>query len=202
MIGLTDDPVRSELDELAPALRRRDPDALARTYELTADLLASIALGLLGDRHAAEDTVQEAFLRLVSAAPDIRGDGRSIRAWLVRTTRNVATDRLRKHANRFEAPTDTLPDTPAPGVDPADALPDPELVAALTALTEDQRTALVLRYVGGFSGHELGLALGRNRAAAYTLLRRAERALQRQLRVPVRSEPSRPSPTVTDESRP
>lgn len=176
------DPVLTELDDLVHGLRAGDATAFRRCYELTADMLASIAFGMLGDRHDAEDTVQDAFLALTRRAADLRGDGRSVRAWLVRTVRNAAIDRLRARGRRRETPVDEIPERQDPQEFPDDlgAL-DPPLTRALAHLTEKQRTALLLRHVAGMSGHEIADVLGSDRDAVYALISRAERTLRRHL---------------------
>lgn len=176
------DRVRTELDQLADRLRARDPDALARCYELTADLLASVALGILRDHHDAQDAVQDAFVSFARNAHRVEGDGRSIRAWLVQAVRSRSIDRVRSASRRREAPTSELPPQPAPpDPDPFEEVADPEFERAFARLTESQRTAMILYHVHGLSGHETAAAMGSNRAAVYTLLRRAEASMRRRL---------------------
>lgn len=188
------DPTLAELDDLVAGLRSGDPRAFHRCYQLTADLLASIALGMLGDPHDAEDTVQDAFLALTRRAAQISGDGRSVRAWLVTAVRNAAIDRLRARGRRRERPVADLPERRDPDGLPADLGLDPPLARALERLTDRQRTALLLRHVAGMSGDEIAEILGGNRDAIYALIARAERSLRRHLQdeLPVgsRSAPS------------
>lgn len=182
------DDTLARLDRLVDGLRAGDREAFHTCYQLTADLVASIAVGMLGDRHDAEEVVQDVFVRLARHASDFRGDGRSLRAWLVRTTRNAAVDRLRARARRPEHPTDRVPDRPDPHAGAADVAElDPRLVEALQALTERQRTAVVLRHVAGLSGDEIAAVIGGGRDAVYALLGRAERGLRRHLDPPVGS---------------
>lgn len=176
------DPVLAELDDLVAGLQAGDARAFRRCYELTADLLASIALGMLGDRQDAEDAVQDVFLALTRRATALRGDGRSLRAWLVRAVRNTAVDRLRARGRRREQPVAQLPERRDPDGFPSDlAELDPQLSRALGRLTDKQRTALLLRHVAGMSGHEIAEVLGSDRDAVYALVARAERALRRHL---------------------
>lgn len=172
------DRVRARLGELVAGIRRRDPDSVAAAYVLTEGMLASVAYVIVRDEGIAQDVVHDAFLRLLDHADRLHGDdGRSLRAWLVRTTRNRALDHVRSGRVRLEETTDRLPEEA--DADPtATSLQDPELLAALARLGEDQRDALVLFHVVGMDGREVADVLGRSRAAVYTLLRRAERSLR------------------------
>lgn len=188
------DPVLAELDDLLVGLRSGEPWAFQRCYDLTADLLASIAFGMLGDRHDAEDAVQDAFVALARRAATITGDGRSVRAWLVRTVRNAAIDQLRARSRRRETPVADLPEHLDRAFLPPELDgPDPALAAALHRLTERQRSAVLLRHVAGMSGEEIAEVLGGGRDAVYALLARAERSLRRHLA---------PSSAVESESTP
>lgn len=193
------DDTLAHLDRLVDGVRAGDHEAFHACYRLTADLLASIALGMLGDRRDAEEVVQDVFVRLAGHAGEFRGDGRSLRAWLVRSTRNAAIDRLRARARRPEYPTDEVPDRPDPHAFAPDVAElDPRLAEALEALTERQRTAVVLRHVAGMSGDEIAAVIGGGRDAVYALLGRAERALRRHLVPPVQSV--RPPTSLVEEA--
>ncbi len=178
--SINDDP----LDPYVAGLRAGDDVALAEIYDLTSGLLASIANGMLGNHTLAEDVVHDVYVKLAQSAGSFRGDdGRALRGWLVRATRNRVIDVRRSAAVQRERPT---VDVPSIGHLPAadeqlDADLAPELAEGLRSLTEDQRMALVLTHVGGFSGEEVARALDRSRAAVYTLLRRAERAMRTHL---------------------
>ncbi len=143
---------------------------------------------MLGNHQRAEDVVQDAFVKLAQHAPTFRGeDGRALRAWLVKTVRNRCLDVRGSAASRLERSGDAA--TEVDTAPPADAELDrdlsPELATALAGLTHEQRTALVLVHVAGFSGAEVGEVLGKNRAAVYALVRRAERAVRTRLLAPV-----------------
>jgi RNA polymerase sigma factor (sigma-70 family) len=55
-----------------------------------------LALNLLGDRGLAEDVAQEAFVRAWKHAATYDPDRASVTAWLLRITRNLAIDTLRR----------------------------------------------------------------------------------------------------------
>jgi RNA polymerase sigma-70 factor (ECF subfamily) len=166
------------LDELVDGIRERSERAFSAVYQLTASGLLSFAHGLLRDRAAAEDAVQQAFLELARAAPTMKGDGRSLRAWLYKSVRFRCLDELRRRRRRPEIPTDVLPDI---DVVAAPQLPDPDLQDALSELTERHRSIVLLRHVVGLSFSEIANVLGTNRAAAYAASSRAERRLRQLL---------------------
>lgn len=166
------------LDELVDGIRNRDDRAFGAVYRLTASGLASFAYGMLRDRLAAEDAVQQAFLELTKAAADLRGDGRSLRAWLYRSVRFTCLDELRRRSRRPETPTDQLPEQPA--IDEIELI-DPALQSALLALTERQRELVVLRWVVDLTPEDIADVLGTNRPAVYAALARAQRRLRKLL---------------------
>lgn len=151
---------------------------------------------MLRDRGAADDVTQETYLRLVRGSTGLRDlNGRALRAWLVRTARNAAIDHARRASTRREHATDDLPDAPATDDPTARIEGDPVLEQALASLPADQREALVLFHVGGLSGAEVAEAIGKSRAATYTVIRRGERAMRSALTNAQSAEVARPLST-------
>lgn len=183
-----------DLDELVEGVRRRDNVAFSALHRITADALASFAFSMLRDRRAAEDAVQQAFLELVRAAATIKGDGRSLRAWLFRSVRFTCLDEIRRRERHPESPSDSLPDTPDTDEEDLAAL-DPELEAALSQLSERQRTLIALRHVVGLSGEEVASVMEMSRPAAYAATSRAEKRLRKLLSA-VESQVESASPSV------
>jgi len=165
------------LDDWADGIRRRSEDAFRAVYALVADELASFATGMLRDRRAAEDAVQQAFLELSVAAHRFKGDGRALRAWLFKSVRFSCLDEIRRRGRRQETPTETIPDRPGP----AAATELPEVHAALDTLSERHRTLVLLRHVSGLSGREIATVMRMSRPAVYAALTRAERRLRAEL---------------------
>lgn len=168
-----------ELDDaLVDGIRERSEAAFATVYRLIASDLLSFANGMLHDRGAAEDTVQQAFLELAGAGPSLHGDGRSLRAWLYRSVRFSCLDELRRRRRHPEEPVERFPD--ARGEDEPH-LADPALQEALMQLNDRQRAIVLLRHVVGCSVDEIADILGTNRTAVYAAAARAERQLRKQL---------------------
>jgi hypothetical protein len=92
-------------------LRRGSPEALARVYEKYIDAMLTLALGLLGNRPAAEDVVQDVFLSFARSARGLRAQG-SLCSYLATGVLNRVRDRLRHP-----------PITPSPKAGPPKARP-------------------------------------------------------------------------------
>ncbi len=152
-------------------VRERSEAAFSAVHRAIASDLASYAHGMLRDRHASEDAVQQAFLELARTAHRFRGDGRALVAWLYRTVRRRCLDEVRRRRRRPEVPVFVLPE-------PAEPEPDPVLVDALGQLSVKDRELIVLRHVVGLNGTEMAAVTGRTRAGVYAAVERAEHKLR------------------------
>ena len=154
--------------------------ARALTLRLTPRVLA-VAARMLADRAEAEDVAQEAMLRLWRIAPDWRQGEAKVSTWLYRVVFNLCADRLR--GRRRQSPT-ALDDAPevadaAPGVEAALIEGDRmrALDAALAALPDRQRQAVVLRHLEGLSNPEIAEVMQVGVEAVESLTARGKRAL-------------------------
>jgi RNA polymerase sigma-70 factor, ECF subfamily len=138
---------------------------------------------ILGDFDLAEEAVQEAFLIAVERWPS-DGVPDNPGAWIVRTARNRAIDRLRRD-RRYEQKLKEL-ELVMPGLpdDPVDesSLPDDRLRLFFTcchpALAPEARVALTLRNLGGLSTPEVARAFLSGEAAMQQRLVRAKRKIR------------------------
>jgi RNA polymerase sigma-70 factor (ECF subfamily) len=157
--------------------REGDEDALRLLYLLYADNVFGYVLGIVRDRHDAEDVTSELFARLRRALARYEPGASPFGAWLLRVARNAALDHVR--AQR------TVP--VAEVRDPGAAAEDlgrerlAALRAAFAALPTDQRQVIALRFVAGLSPAEVALRLGRSQDAVHALQHRARRRLMREL---------------------
>ena len=159
-----------------------DPQALALFYTRHARPVFSLALALLGDRARAEDLTHEVFLLVWRSAGAYRPSG-SVRAWVLRLTRNRAIDELRRDRRRLRV-TLPLPDhvwqaLPAPSME-GDAAESQALREALAALPAAQREVLLLAFWHGLSHQELATRLQTPLGTIKARLRRAVRTLRTQ----------------------
>jgi RNA polymerase sigma-70 factor, ECF subfamily len=118
-------------------------DVLVRRHS---DRLWAVALRTLGDREEAADAVQDALISAFRSADRFRGDS-AVTTWLHRIVVNACLDRVRRRQAR---PTVDLPenDIASPDIDTDTAM---DVNAALRQLPADQRAAIVLVDMEGFS---------------------------------------------------
>ena len=182
--GATESTAPVAPDEPSPALERARPAAradeaeLASIYEERRGELYAFLVGMTRDAEAAEDVLQDTFLRLVREARAGRMPD-EVRPWLYRTAANAAIDRGRRGATLGRLlPRLLSREEPArPEAEVLRSERDAELHAALAHLAPDRRAALLLA-ARGFSGHEVAGLLGRSEGATRTLLCRARLELR------------------------
>ncbi|WP_375503967.1 RNA polymerase sigma factor [uncultured Jatrophihabitans sp.] len=109
----------------------------------------------------ADDAWSETFLAALRAYPDLPA-GANVEAWLVTIAHRKAVDVLRARARRAVPVADT-PERAAP--DRADDL-DPDLRAAIAALSDKQRQAVAYHHLAGLPYADVATLLGGTPAAA------------------------------------
>jgi RNA polymerase sigma-70 factor (ECF subfamily) len=138
-----------------------DPDAFGELVRRHRDRLWAVALRTLGDREEAADALQDALVSAFRAGRGrsaFRGDS-AVTTWLHRIVVNACLDRVRRRAAR---PADPLPETtevPARGDDVAALVTALDVNAALATLPMEQRGALVLVDMYGWSVEDAALVL-------------------------------------------
>ncbi|MFC4950316.1 RNA polymerase sigma factor SigM [Pseudonocardia sp. GCM10023141] len=137
-------------EELLAAHRAGDPEAFGLIACRHAEGMWGVAVRTLHHHEDAADAVQEALISAMRRASTYRGEA-PVRTWLYRIVVNACIDRIRVERRRPTVPLfDT--DTPAGRSDPATELATRMAVGdALTALPEEQRMAVVLVDVQGWS---------------------------------------------------
>jgi RNA polymerase sigma factor (sigma-70 family) len=175
----------------AARLAARDPAALREMIARHASALNRVAYRMTGDRHEAEDIVQEALLRLWDHAGAIAakhpvGSQAAARlrlgGWLQRTATNLAIDRLRR-TRRLSGGEVPEEEDGAPLADAVIEAGERDGIAraAVLALPERQRAAIVLTYYEELPNAEAAEAMDMNIKAFESLLHRARTALRQAL---------------------
>ena len=85
---------------LVQAIVRRDPDALVGLYDRYGRLAFGLAYRILNDPSAAEEVVQDAFLRIWQQAASFNTTRGTVRTWLLTIVHHRAIDVLRGQFGR------------------------------------------------------------------------------------------------------
>ncbi|OBF62259.1 hypothetical protein A5787_16590 [Mycobacterium sp. 852002-50816_SCH5313054-b] len=168
--------------DLARAAAAGDRAALAAIYNRYASPLHAYCVGLMRDRHAASDCVQEVFCIATTELPKLRNPDK-LRPWLYAIARRSALRALSER--RREAASDELPDNAATGPGPFTLTAQKELrqliAQAAAGLSERDRHVLELAYRRGVTGTELAHTLGMSYDSTKKLLQRLRDTIERSL---------------------
>jgi RNA polymerase sigma-70 factor (ECF subfamily) len=168
---------QQELVALMARVAAGDRAAFRLVYERTAGKLFASVRRILGNQTAAEDAVQEAYVRIWRRAGDFEASIASPIAWMTTIARHAAIDTLRRGAERVSASAKTI------DADLAETLADPAgtapasggraLSACLEKLEADRRSMVLLAYCYGWSREELSRRFAKPVATVKTVLRRS-----------------------------
>jgi len=171
---------------LVDRLHQRDEQALAELYDATSRRAFGLAYRVLGDGAAAEDVLQTAYLALWEQAAEIDEARGSVESLLMTIVHRRAVDavraRTRQRARSGALEVDPVDDEPAA----LDRLVQSEdagnVRAALDALPDPQRRAVVLAYFEGMTYPEVaeqeGIPVGTVKSRMRLALERLRDELQ------------------------
>jgi len=176
--------VRDDDRALLGRIRRGDTAGAAELFERYAPALLRFADRLLSDRSSAEEVTQEVFVKLISRAHQY--DGRAeVASWLFAIAANACRDRRRRERRAIVIPLDAIPEPSdrghrGEGIEGALILRERReaVRCALSALSEEQREALVLARYHGLAYAEIAEVLGISVGAVKTRIFRAIETLK------------------------
>jgi RNA polymerase sigma-70 factor (ECF subfamily) len=196
-----------EEQELLERARDGDETAFARLVEPRRGELHAHCYRMLGSVHDAEDALQDAMLRAWRGLPRFEARS-SLRAWLYKIATNACLDAIARRPKRVlpvdygpaadphDGPGQPVVESvwvePYPdetlGVEDGYAAPEARyeqresvelaFVAALQHLPANQRAALIMREVLGFSAKEVAEALETTTASVNSALQRARKSVE------------------------
>ncbi|MFD9724679.1 sigma-70 family RNA polymerase sigma factor [Streptomyces sp. NPDC059072] len=143
-------------------MERTDAHALARLHSEHGKALYTFLLGLtFGDRHRAEDLLQETLFRAWTHPEALESTHASMRPWLYTVARRIAIDARRARMVRpAEVGPDALEHSPAADDRTEQAVAVLDVRHALRLLSPDHRAVLHQIYFRGASVGEAAEALG------------------------------------------
>ena len=142
------------------SLAESDPEAFATIYDRHSRAAYALAYRMMGERMAAEDLVQEVFLKIWRAARSYRSERGSVRTWILSIVRNRGIDQLRSQASRRR--TQDRIEASAPRSQPSEAFVETwrnsqrdQVREALNTLPPEQLKILELAYFSGYTHVEI-----------------------------------------------
>lgn len=153
--GVPDDEPR-----LVLSVQEGDRRAFGRLVDRYLEEAYAVAVGILHRSHAAEDAVQNAFLRALDRIDDLE-PGSPFGPWFFRVLRSVCYNARRRESRQPEG---SIPPGTSGGSDPEEEalrrLDRARVLDALGDLPERQRSAVLLYDIQGYSHSEIGEILG------------------------------------------
>lgn len=135
-----------------------DGAAFDRVVEAYQAPLLRFARGVLGDAAAAQDVVQETFIRLLRSAGSLQEHGK-LQSWLYRTCRNLAIDQMRKEKSmgrtEHQASAEGGAEFPAPDGEVERKAMFEHVAVRMQKLTPKERECIVLKVLEGKSYREI-----------------------------------------------
>ena len=141
-----------------------NPDSFGFLVKRHRDRMWAVAIRTLGEPEEAADALQEAFISAFRRADSFRGDAK-VTTWLHRIVVNACLDRIRRRQVRAADPLPEDEDRAAELAGPAEDDPAEvrerrlDVLNALKQINEDQRAALVLVDMEGYSIEEAAAIL-------------------------------------------
>ncbi len=182
--------------ELMRRVRSGDSGAFRELFHKHAEALVNFAFRFVGNRDRAEELTQDAFLQIYRARHRYEPRAR-FTTYLYRVATNLCLNELRRF--EYQGKTESLDGNPDPNGDEASReLPDESLPTAdehlagretavrigkvLEKLPPNQKSALLLSRVEGFSYQEVAAILESSESAVKSLIFRATQTLRENLR--------------------
>jgi RNA polymerase sigma-70 factor, ECF subfamily len=167
----------SGLEELLHRCAGRDESAMQSLYERIAPQLLAVLVSILRTRAAAEDALQDVFIRIWQQAGDYQQIKGRPTSWMVAIARYRAIDLLRARRVTVQLETAELAGAEQLQVEcPADRMEFRSATASLERclglLAAPQRQCLVLAYNNGLTQERIAQSIGQRLGTVKSWMRR------------------------------
>lgn len=151
-------------EDLISLVQEGDAEAFAALYDRHSRAAYSLAYRMMGEKQAAEDLAQDAFLKVWRSAAGYRAERGSVRTWVLSIVHNRGIDQLRSLASRRR--TQEKVEAEAPRSQPSEAFAESwrnsqreQVRAAMSTLPPEQVKILELAYFSGYTHVEIARLL-------------------------------------------
>ena len=147
-------------EDLISLVGNGDAEAFALLYDRHSRAAYSVAYRLMNGRQAAEDLLQDSFIKVWRSAGGYRVGRGSVRTWILSIVRNRAIDQFRSEASRRRTRDEVEASTPTSY--PSEAFAETwrntqqeQMREALKMLPQEQLRILELAYFSGYTHVEI-----------------------------------------------
>lgn len=165
-----------EIDpEFIARLKRPDEKAFQQLFYAYSGLVYSIAMGLIGDRLAAEDALQEIFFKVYNALPCFNGG--KLTPWIGKIAQNHCIDKLRLAKRTVVSSVEPIENFDLFQLNTVvEEFPD-----FINSLSTFEREVVILKKVEGLSYREISQLTGRKEGTLRNIVLKCLRALRGKL---------------------
>ena len=143
-------------EDLISLVQTSDAEAFATLYERHIRAAYCLAYRMMGEKQAAEELAQNAFIKVWRRAGSYRAERASVRTWILSIVHNRGIDQLRSHASRRR--TQEKIEASAASSQPSEAFAETwrntqaeQVREALSTLPKEQLKILELAYFSGYT---------------------------------------------------
>jgi RNA polymerase sigma-70 factor, ECF subfamily len=147
-------------EDLISFVGQGDAEAFTTLYDRHGRAAFSLAYRMMGERQAAEDLTQDAFLKVWRSASSYRAERGSVRTWILSIVHNRGIDQIRSQASRRR--TQDKIEASTPRSQPSEAFAQTwrnsqrdQIREALDTLPPEQLKILELAYFSGYTHVEI-----------------------------------------------
>ncbi len=159
-------------NELIAGCRRNLREAQYKLYNILSAKMFSVCLRYAKNREAAEDLLQEGFVKVFNNIDKFRGEG-SFEGWVRRIMVNTAVEHYRKSTKMYPMVNVDDVNKNITWEDPGDDLQLEDLMNMINKLSPGYRTIFNLYVVEGYSHREIGELLEISEGTSKSQLSRA-----------------------------
>ena len=145
---------------LLQRIAQSDADAFDALYDRYSGAVYSVTRGMLQDPQAAQEVTQDVFLGIWRGAHAFDAERGSPRAWILSLAHHKSVDLLRRSRHTIVPLSETIVDDADVVAETLRKVEGVRVQRALSSLTIEQRTALVLAYYGGYTQREIAQRTG------------------------------------------